>query len=95
MGEAKKRGDKEARIAQAQARAQALRAQFPASVKCESCQADLTDITPMDSAGMDGINLAGAAYCYACERPTWVLNGTPSAVKKVFAELDELHRSPL
>lgn len=77
MGQAKLKGSFEQRKIQAEARA---RDQFPASVKCNNCAADLTEIHPMDVRGMVGMRLAGGAICPACTHTTWVLDGTSEAV---------------
>ena len=77
MGQAKSRGNQAQRMAQALERAST---QLPASVKCETCQVEMTQITPMDVRDMPGINLAGVAHCHACGRAAWALRGTPHAV---------------
>ncbi|BEP96244.1 hypothetical protein GmRootA79_46280 [Acidovorax sp. A79] len=84
MGQAKKRGNQSDRIAQAQARE---RANLPPSVKCNTCKAELTEIHAMDTRGMAGIEVAGAAHCGACNMETWVLKGSPEAVERAFAAL--------
>lgn len=85
MGQAKKRGSVEQRIAEAKARE---RAKFPATVACNNCQAQLADIEPMDVRGMQGLRLAGAARCGACDSTTWVLDGTPDAMANVAEYLE-------
>lgn len=84
MGQAKSRGNQAQRIEQAQARD---RAKFPASVKCNSCQADLTEIVPMNTRGQPGLWLAGGAICPACDSTTWVLEGEPDVVAATAATL--------
>jgi hypothetical protein len=88
MGEAKRRGSQAEREASAIA---ARRALFPASVKCNNCQADLTEITPMDVRGMPGMRLAGGAHCFACQHDTWVLDGTQAGLSLFRQFLDEEH----
>lgn len=85
MGQAKNRGSVEQRIAEAKARE---RAKFPATVACNNCQAQLSDIEPMDVRGMDGMRAAGAARCEACSSVTWVLDGTPEAMAGVSEYLE-------
>ena len=85
MGQAKRRGNQEQRIAEARERE---RAKFPASVTCNSCQVALTKIEPMDVRGMDGMRLAAGAFCEACDSVTWVLDGTPEAFER-FADFVE------
>lgn len=72
MGQAKRRGTLEQRAAEAKDRA---RRQFPDSVICNNCQADLTEIQPLDVRGLEGMRLAGVAHCGACAHDTWVLDG--------------------
>ncbi len=88
MGEAKRRGSASQRQSEAQA---AQRALFPASVTCNNCQAELTEIHPMDVRGMPGMRLAGGAHCEACEHDTWVLDGTPEGVALAQQFLNEGH----
>lgn len=80
MGQAKNRGSQADRVAQAVARE---RAKFPASVKCKSCQADLTEITPLSTKGHPGIWLMGQAKCRPCDCITWVVEGEPEAVMQL------------
>lgn len=88
MGEAKRRGSQADRETAAIA---ALRAMFPASVKCNNCQADLTEIAPMDVRGIPGMRLAGGAHCPSCGHVTWVLDGTPEGLALFRQFLDEEH----
>lgn len=88
MGEARRRGSRVEREAAAVAE---HRARFPASVKCNNCQADLTEITPMDVRGIPGMRLAGGAHCASCRHDTWVLDGTPEGLAAVRQFLDEEH----
>lgn len=88
MGEAKRRGSQETRIEQA---VTTLRAQFPAFVSCNQCQAELSDITPLDTRGMPGLHLAGVANCSACEHETFVLDGEPDALAAFHAYMASEH----
>lgn len=88
MGQAKSRGSHEQRIAEARARE---RAKFPESVKCNNCQADLTEIEPMDVRGIPGMRLAGGAVCQACNSTTWVLDGTEEGLDTTAAMLEQMH----
>lgn len=88
MGKAKNRGNQDQRIAEARVRE---RTKFPASVKCNSCQAELTDIEPMNVRGFPGLKLAGAAECRACETTTWVLHGTQEAMDEAFERLESVY----
>ena len=88
MGEAKRRGSQAAREAEAIA---GRRAQLPATVGCNNCQADLTEISPMDVRGVPGMRLAGGAHCVACQHDTWVLDGTVAGLQLFRQLLDEQH----
>lgn len=88
MGQAKIKGSFEQRQAQALAKA---RAQFPASVNCNNCGDELSEIQAMDVRGMPGMRLAGAAICASCTQTTWVLDGTPEAIEKMQEFMDEMH----
>lgn len=87
MGEAKKRGTMEQRQAQAVA---AARAKFPASVACNACGVDLTEIQPLDTRGLHGMRVAGAALC-GCGNVTYILDGTPEALATMREILDQEH----
>ena len=80
MGQAKIRGNHGHRIEQAQARE---RAKFPPSVKCKSCEADLTEITPLSTKAHPGIWLLGKAKCGPCDCITWYVAGDPEAVMQL------------
>ncbi|MFZ7320527.1 hypothetical protein [Comamonas jiangduensis] len=90
MGQAKNRGSQDARIAEAIKRE---RAKFPETVKCNSCQKDLSEITPMDIRGFTGLRAAGAAACSDCQSTTWVMDGTPEAMAEVAEMLEQEHGS--
>lgn len=86
MGQAKSRGNQEQRIAEVKVRE---RAKFPDAVACNNCQAQLTEIEPMDVRSIPGMRLAGVAHCGACESTTWVLDGTQEGLDAVSAFLAE------
>ncbi len=88
MGQARIRGTQEERAAQAK---KAARAQFPATVKCNNCEAEIAEIEPLDVRGMVGMRLAAAAVCQSCSSTTWVLDGTPEAMAQMQAFLNEEH----
>ena len=80
MGQAKNRGNQAQRIEEARARE---RAKLPASVKCEMCQADLTDIHPLPTRNHPGLWAAGRAECQPCGHSTWAFHGEPAVVREV------------
>ena len=88
MGQAKNRGTREQREQQA---ISARRDELPAEVKCNNCDATLSDIHPMDVRGMPGMRAAGGAMCDACDHTTWVLDGTREGLKLFRRFLDEEH----
>lgn len=77
MGEAKRRGSHETRKEQA---VTTLRSRFPNFVNCNQCQAELSEINPLDTRAMPGLHLAGIAHCSACEHETFILDGEPRAL---------------
>jgi hypothetical protein len=90
MGQAKRRGTLEQRAAEATIRA---RRQFPESVTCNHCKADLHEIHPMDVRSLPGMRLAGAAHCSACNHDTWVLDGDENGLQLFQQFLTEQHGS--
>lgn len=81
MGQAKQRGTKEQREAQAKAKVEALK---PLSIVCNHCQADITEVHTMDARGIQGVDAAFAGMC-SCGHTTWAIAGNPNAVAD-FAE---------
>ena len=88
MGEAKRRGSHEIRKEQV---VTSLRARFPATVKCNHCAAELSEINPLDTRGMPGLRLAGVAHCSACDHNTFVLDGEPQALAAFQAYMASEH----
>ena len=86
MGQAKSRGNQEQRIAEAKKQE---RAKFPASVACNHCQAQLTEIEPMDVRKIPNIWLAGFAICRGCKSTTWILDGTHDGLVSLGSALKE------
>lgn len=78
MGQAKKRGSQGQRIAEARARE---RAKFPSTGECNECQAQLSDIEPMDVRAVFSMRLAGRATCNSCGGTTWALDGTQEGLE--------------
>jgi hypothetical protein len=85
MRQAKQRGSKEVRAAQAIAKIEASK---PSSIVCNNCNAAITDVHVMDSHGMDGINGAFAGVC-ECGHTTWSLAGQPDVVRRAMVSLQE------
>lgn len=85
MGQAKRRGSREQRIAEAKAKIEAMR---PDSITCNNCKAEITEITVLDTRNMDGVESAFAGICPECEETTWAIGGDPEAVAEVMVALE-------
>lgn len=77
MGQAKQRGTKEQRIAQAQAKVNALR---PEKLVCGACKTAFTDFDAMDTRGMQGIHAAFGGICPSCGETVLAFSGAQDAV---------------
>lgn len=85
MGQAKARGNREQRVAQARDRIEATR---PAKLVCNSCQADVTDLHPVSTRGLRGIEAIWMGQCQ-CGHTTFAASGEPEAVQAFFDALGE------
>jgi hypothetical protein len=85
MGQAKQRGNKDERAAQALAKIEALK---PKAIVCNNCKAEIIDVHVMDSRGMTGIDGVFAGMC-DCGHTTWAMAGHPDAVGRAMASLNE------
>ncbi|NJD24691.1 MAG: hypothetical protein FIB06_04740 [Betaproteobacteria bacterium] len=83
MGQAKQRGSREQRIAQAQERIEATR---PEKLVCNGCGADVTTIHPVSTRGLAGIEAIWVGQC-DCGQTTFAASGEPSAVQAFFDAL--------
>lgn len=84
MGQAKNRGTREARVAQAVGKA------GPApALSCNACQAGLSDVAALDIRHLPGIVQAFGAHCAACDQDTWAVRGEPTAVRAFYAALEK------
>lgn len=90
MGQAKLRGSQEQRIAQARAKIEANR---PEKLVCNSCNADVTDIHPVSTRGLRGIEAIWMGNCQ-CGHTTFAASGDPKSVQAFFdalaADADDL-----
>ncbi|KUZ02888.1 hypothetical protein WS50_18970 [Burkholderia territorii] len=77
MGQAKLRGTKEQRIAQAQAKIGALR---PEKLVCGACKTAFTDFDAMDTRNMTGIRAAFGGICPSCGETVLAFSGEQDAV---------------
>lgn len=84
MGQAKQRGSQVARVQEAKAKINALK---PATIICNSCQKETTDIQALDTRGMEGITAAFAGMC-ECGSSTFALLGDPDAIADAAVALE-------
>jgi len=85
MGQAKNRGTQAERMAQARAKIEATR---PEKLVCNGCKADVTDIHPVDTRGLRGIEAIWVGQCQ-CGQTTFAASGEPKAVDAFFFALSE------
>lgn len=85
MGQAKRRGSLEDRVAQAQAK---LFANKPEKLVCNSCSADVTQINPVSTKGLRGIESIWVRQC-DCGQTTFAASGEPKAVQAFFEALSQ------
>ena len=83
MGQAKRRGTLDDRIAQANARIAATR---PEKLVCNGCGADVTTIHPVSTRGLSGIDAIWVGQC-DCGQTTFAASGDPTAVQAFFDAL--------
>ena len=83
MGQAKRRGTLDDRIAQAHARIEATR---PEKLVCNGCGADVSTIHPVSTRGLAGIEAIWVGQC-DCGQTTFAASGDPSAVQAFFDAL--------
>lgn len=85
MGQAKQRGSQTERIAQAQAK---IAASKPEKLVCNGCGADVTDINPVSTRGLRGLESIWVGQC-DCGQTTFAALGDPKAVEAFFFALSE------
>lgn len=85
MGQAKQRGTQAERIAQAHARIEAKR---PEKLVCNHCSADVTQINPVSTRGLRGLDAIWVGQC-ECGHTTFAASGDPKAVEAFFFALSE------
>lgn len=78
MGQAKNRGNFEQRIGQAKQKLASLR---PQKITCNKCQADITELSDMDTKGIKGLTAVFAGRC-TCGHDTFALLGEPEVVEE-------------
>lgn len=85
MGQAKNRGSQAERIAQAQAKVAASR---PEKLVCNSCGANVSQINPVSTRGLRGLDAIWVGQC-DCGHTTFAATGEPKAVDAFFFALSE------
>ncbi len=83
MGQARLRGTRQQRVEQAHARIESTR---PEKLVCNSCQADVSDIHPVSTRGLSGIESIWMGQC-RCGHTTFAAAGKPEAVQAFFDAL--------
>ena len=83
MGQAKRRGTLDDRIAQAHAKIEGTR---PEKLVCNGCGADVTSIHPVSTRGLSGIEAIWVGQC-DCGQTTFAASGDPRAVQAFFDAL--------
>ncbi len=58
-------------------------------LRCNACQAELTDVAPLQTRQLKGITQAFGAHCAACDQDTWAVRGEPAAVRAFYAALEQ------
>ncbi len=86
MGQAKLRGTPEQRRQAAIERQLALR---PKYIICNNCQAELSDMAPMDIADIRGIEAAFSAHCTQCGHDTYAIKGEREAVARMHMAIED------
>ena len=87
MGQAKNRGSFQDRVEAAKAKMDALR---PESITCNNCQHAISDVFPLDSRGMSGIDAAFGGLCPECGQSTYAIKGSEDAVEKLMMVMEEV-----
>jgi hypothetical protein len=85
MGQAKLRGSQAERVAQAEAKIAAKR---PEILRCNGCAAEVTQINPVSTRGLRGIEAIWVGQC-TCGQTTFAASGDPKAVEAFFFALSE------
>lgn len=80
MGQAKLRGTQAERVAQAHAK---LLANKPEKLVCNGCGADVTQINPVATRGLRGLDSIWVGQC-ECGQTTFAASGEPKAVQAFF-----------
>ncbi|MDO9316246.1 MAG: hypothetical protein Q7T97_17055 [Burkholderiaceae bacterium] len=86
LGQARIRGSRDIRVAEAITKADRLK---PPVIACNSCKIELTEIASLDASGLKGIEAAFGAHCVACDQDTWAVRGEIAAVQAFYVALEK------
>lgn len=86
MGQAKNRGSLEQRKGVAIEKQLSLR---PKYITCNHCQTELSEMFPMDTSKMPGVEAAFAAHCGNCDHDTYALKGEAEAVANAHMAIED------
>jgi len=92
LGQAKIRGTRDERVAEAAGKA--LKARPPA-LTCSGCQSALTEVSTLDTSALQGIEVAYQAHCAACDQDTWAVRGETVAVRAFYSALEKAAGQPV
>lgn len=87
MGQAKLRGRREDRVAQAKSKADSLR---PEKLVCNQCKTEFTEFEVLDAGGMRGITAVFGGICPSCSHTTLAALGEPEAIAAAYAVFEEM-----
>ena len=85
MGQAKNRGTQAERVAQALAKIEAKR---PEKLVCNSCGAHVTQVNPVSTRGLRGLEAIWVGHC-DCGHTTFAASGEPQAVEAFFHAISQ------
>jgi Zn finger protein HypA/HybF involved in hydrogenase expression len=86
MGQANIRGTQEQRKQAAIDRQLSLR---PKYIVCNNCEAEITEMSPIDISGMQGIDAAFSAHCPHCDHETYAIKGEREAVAHMHMAIED------
>ena len=92
MGQAKIRGTRDERVAEAAGKALKAR---PPTLTCSGCQSALTQVSALDTSALRGIEVAYQAHCAACDQDTWAVRGETVAVRAFYSALEKAAGQPV
>jgi hypothetical protein len=92
LGQAKIRGSRDERVAEAAGKATNAR---PPALTCSGCQAALTEVSALDTSSLRGIEVAYQSHCATCDQVTWAVRGENLAVRAFYSALEKAAGGPV